>query len=108
MSYVKRAGRQTAELHPGLSPGVLMAQPVQAALTMSWPDGSVSCPGDREPKAEGYCEFTVTEGDFMVTPRRLRRAAGEGDACRMTGQHTVANVIWRRLQLRSVGAIGPS
>ena len=73
-------------------------KPIRVALTMSWPDGSVSCPGDREPKAEGYCEFTVTEGEFTVTP-----VGFDGQPVRVTlpqaGQHTIANVTWRRLRL---------
>ena len=72
-------------------------RPLRVALTMSWPDGSVSCPGDREPKAEGYCEFTVTEGEFTVTP-----VGFDGQPVRVTlpqaGQHTIANVTWRRLR----------
>jgi Flp pilus assembly protein CpaB len=71
--------------------------PLRVALTMSWPDGAVSCPGDREPKAEGYCEFTVTEGEFTVTPLGF-----DGQPVRVilpqAGQHTIANVTWRRLR----------
>jgi Flp pilus assembly protein CpaB len=69
--------------------------PLRVALTMSWPDGSVSCPGDQEPKPEGYCEFTATEGQFMVT---LVGFSGPPVTISLpqAGQHTVANVIWRR------------
>jgi Flp pilus assembly protein CpaB len=69
--------------------------PMRAGVTLSWPDGSVSCPGDREPKAEGYCEFIVTEGEFTVTPAEF-----PGQLVKLVlphdGQHTVASVTWRR------------
>jgi Flp pilus assembly protein CpaB len=64
-------------------------------LTLAWPGGAVTCPGDTPPKADGWCEFTATEGEFTVS------LAGRAQPVTVTlpqhDQHTVAVVVFRRL-----------
>jgi len=66
-----------------------------AGLTFAWPGGAVTCPGDRAPKGDGWCEFTATEGEFTVS------IAGRGQPVTVTlpqnEHHTVAVVVFRRL-----------
>jgi hypothetical protein len=69
--------------------------PLAGAITMSWPDGAVACPGDQLPKADGWCEFIATEGAFtlqLAIPGAPTVAVNlpHGD------QHTVALVTWRK------------
>jgi hypothetical protein len=61
---------------------------------LEWPGGSVSCPGSFPPKAEGWCEFTATEGEFTLQlegrAQPLTIVVPRNDA------HTIATVVWRR------------
>ncbi len=66
-----------------------------AGLTLAWPGGMVTCPGDIPLKPDGWCEFTATEGEFTLT------LAGRGQPVTIVlpqnDQHTVATAVFRRL-----------
>jgi Flp pilus assembly protein CpaB len=70
--------------------------PLDPAFRLEWPGGAVSCPGDLAPKAEGWCEFVVTKGEFTLSITG-GRAQAQSLTLPQGGAHTVATVTWGRL-----------
>jgi Flp pilus assembly protein CpaB len=68
---------------------------VGGSLTLAWPGGTVTCPGDIPLKADGWCEFTATVGEFAVGLDG--RAQPVTVTLPQADQHTVATVVFRRL-----------